>query len=316
MFKTNTNLSIIKQAIPKNSKIYYFDYPVYINIGDMLIWKGTEHFFKENKIQVLKRFSLNLVEYMINKKDKRMNIPKDIIIVCQGGGNFGDLYSRHQDLRILLAREFKDNRIVILPQTIFYENNNRMQQELTLLGEHKDLHLYVRDKNSYKIAERYLKNVYLCQDMAHALVINPKESKRKKNRTLLFLRTDKENKYSNVSMKGSYENFDWPLLLTKLDWKIFNLFNWAHNSYKILKFIPANILTGLWYIYVNYLISKAINLFKSYDLVITSRLHGHILACLMGKENIVIDNSYGKNLNYYECWTSSLNFVSFKKYIK
>ncbi|MCY9421777.1 pyruvyl transferase, partial [Bacillus paralicheniformis] len=35
-------------------------------------------------------------------------------------------------------------------------------------------------------------------------------------------------------------------------------------------------------------------------------LHGHILSCLLGKENVVIDNSYGKNANYYNTWMKDI----------
>ncbi|MNW60467.1 putative pyruvyl transferase EpsO [compost metagenome] len=58
-----------------------------------------------------------------------------------------------------------------------------------------------------------------------------------------------------------------------------------------------------WYLYTDYLISKAVKLFGSYRLIHTSRLHGHILSCLMDKQNILIDNSYGKNSSYYYTWT-------------
>jgi Exopolysaccharide biosynthesis protein len=37
--------------------------------------------------------------------------------------------------------------------------------------------------------------------------------------------------------------------------------------------------------------------------VVTDRLHGHILACLMDKKHVVIDNSYGKNSTYMNQWT-------------
>ncbi|MNC49338.1 putative pyruvyl transferase EpsO [compost metagenome] len=58
-----------------------------------------------------------------------------------------------------------------------------------------------------------------------------------------------------------------------------------------------------WYKYSDYLVGKAIRLFGSYQVIQTSRLHGHILSCLMDKKNILIDNSYGKNSSYYYTWT-------------
>lgn len=38
--------------------------------------------------------------------------------------------------------------------------------------------------------------------------------------------------------------------------------------------------------------------------VITDRLHGHILATLIGVPHILMDSKLGKNLNFHKTWTS------------
>ena len=40
------------------------------------------------------------------------------------------------------------------------------------------------------------------------------------------------------------------------------------------------------------------------NVVITDRLHAHILSVLLGIPNIVLDNNYGKVHGYMEAWTS------------
>ncbi|MBS4162042.1 pyruvyl transferase, partial [Klebsiella pneumoniae] len=52
--------------------------------------------------------------------------------------------------------------------------------------------------------------------------------------------------------------------------------------------------------------NKSVRFFSRYESVVTSRLHGHILSCLLQKENVVIDNSYGKNANYYNTWMKDI----------
>lgn len=37
--------------------------------------------------------------------------------------------------------------------------------------------------------------------------------------------------------------------------------------------------------------------------VITDRLHAHILSTLLGRSNVVLDNNYGKISNFIEAWT-------------
>jgi pyruvyl transferase EpsO len=292
-----SQLSEILTVLPKGSQIYFIDYPVYDNVGDLLILKGTEEFFKKNNIKIVKRFSwLNF--------NKGTKIPTNCTIVCQGGGNFGDLYVPHREIRNYLVTNYPKNKIIILPQSIYYENNDNLARDAAIFKQHKQLHLFVRDENSYKLAkDTFSKNVYLSPDMAHQLwpldSVSVSDSSKD---TLNFIRTDKESKHSNMESCEFRDNLlDWPTLLSKYDHKIINLFILLSRVDKKL----GNILPvyPLWDNYTNYIISKSIKVFRKYKTINTSRLHGHILACLLGKNNILIDNSYGKNSSYYKCWT-------------
>jgi pyruvyl transferase EpsO len=44
-------------------------------------------------------------------------------------------------------------------------------------------------------------------------------------------------------------------------------------------------------------------------MLVTDRLHGHILACLLGRPNVVVDNSYGKVGAFVERWTKESPLV-------
>ena len=43
--------------------------------------------------------------------------------------------------------------------------------------------------------------------------------------------------------------------------------------------------------------------------VITDRLHAHILSLLLGIPNVILDNSYGKLHDFYHTWTSGGGLV-------
>ncbi|MFZ3579515.1 polysaccharide pyruvyl transferase family protein [Virgibacillus sp. DJP39] len=212
MIKLKKGLEKINNIIPKGSNIFYFDYPVYDNVGDMLIWKGTERFFKECNIHVRKRYSYHLVNYKLESGDM-LEIPKDTVIVCQGGGNFGDLYPIHQNLRKLLTKNYPDHRIVILPQSIFYEDTENIQKDFELFSEHRDFHLFLRDSKSFVLASKFIDKVYLCSDMAHALYPIRSRGKGKLN-TLYLLRKDKEmvESYHNNTDFQRLHEFDWAII--------------------------------------------------------------------------------------------------------
>jgi pyruvyl transferase EpsO len=47
-------------------------------------------------------------------------------------------------------------------------------------------------------------------------------------------------------------------------------------------------------------------LVSSYEMVITERLHGHLLACMMGVPSILLDNNYGKCRSFHETWLTAI----------
>ncbi|MBD7970808.1 polysaccharide pyruvyl transferase family protein [Paenibacillus gallinarum] len=290
-------LKDILKVVPSGSNIYYIDYPLHDNGGDLLIMKGTEKFFEDYNINVLAR-------YCINDFPKKITIPKDCTIVLHGGGNFGDLYPNYQGLRERIIQRYPNHRIVILPQTIYFENQSECDKSAAIINNHKDIHLFVRDKVSLELAHEKFSscNLYLSPDMAHQLwpIVSLKESSKE---MLCFLRLDKEANGSQErkELKSDNDYQDWGTLYTfreQLTIKIISKMISLKGRVGIR--LPMN---SIWYLYSEHLLNKALNLFGTYKMVKTSRLHGHILSCLMDKPHILVDNSYGKNSNYYHTWT-------------
>jgi len=290
-------LQQILQVIPPHSQVYYIDYPIYANGGDLLIMKGTEAFFREHRIHVAARYSA--LDF-----PGRLPIPQDVILVLQGGGNFGDLYPVHQKLRERVVESYPGHRVVILPQTIYYKSVFEWERTAAILRRHPDLHLFVRDTLSLEMAREWLdtRNVYLSPDMAHQLwpirspVVPDKE-------LLRFLRTDieKSSEQQRWESGEAGDCLDWPTLYGSMERKSIRLLSGMMRSG-----IAVSSASRVWGKYADYLVRKAIERFGRYRSVQTSRLHGHILSCLMNKPNVLFDNAYGKNAGYYRAWTSGI----------
>ena len=77
------------------------------------------------------------------------------IILIHGGGFLGTLWMG-QELHVRkIIETFPNNKIIILPQTIFYgeDEESKRQFELSkkIYGKHKDLHIFAREEISYNI---------------------------------------------------------------------------------------------------------------------------------------------------------------------
>lgn len=303
-------LLLIESVIPKKSRIIYLDYPLHLNVGDLLILKGAERFFYEMEYDVISRYS-----DLASKKflEQNSSIDKDIVIVLHGGGNFGDLYPAHQNLRERVIAQYPENKIVILPQTLHFQDEMKMKESAKIFKKHSNLTIFCRDDKSFSILSEYFcSHVILCPDMAHSLIdVFPTQKKTDiKKDLLLMLRKDIEisSLPYNLNIKTDTEtkSVDWDDICSDLDRFILKICHYSEilNGKMNRKIIPVNLI---WYKYTDVLVSRVNAYFLENKEVVTSRMHGHILACLLGIRTKLIDNSYGKNSGYYKSWTNGID---------
>lgn len=279
--------------------VHLLDIPVYGNVGDLLILKGTQRFFKDNKVKVVQIASIHNFKKRIRPGD---------VIVFQGGGNFGDLYPVHQKHRENLIARYRDNRVIVLPQSIFFESQSAFEACAATLKLHPDLHLLVRDEASFQCARQMTANCFLMPDMAHQLY-SPTVRPEGLGKRLLFKRLDREAAAIKIDFKW-HTKTDWDMLIAK-HMRTIGFFR--RQLERSRKLNMDWLVMRLWLVYKDWLIAKAERFFLRHDFVITDRLHGHILASLLNTRNCVLDNSYGKNSGYVKAWTLDSPMVSLNR---
>lgn len=309
MLVLKKHLSKILDFIEDRNDVVFVDFPLYYNVGDLLILAGTINFFKNNSINVKLYLSTsNFNDININKV-----ITKNTTIICQGGGNFGDIYDIHQNLREDIVKKFPENRIIILPQTAFFNKNDNKEKSKKIFKEHNNVIMFARDEVTYKIFTEFTKYTYLIPDMAHELYGDLPKSKKNKN-ILYFLRKDVEKRPIQAEIEETikgYDCFDWDDLISIKDKRILSFIYRLIQINRILKLNSLNnLIFKIWYKHAYSLVFKMSKVFSSYESIVTSRLHGHILSCLVDVPSSIIDNSYGKNTEYYKVWTKDLEITS------
>ncbi|PIQ22765.1 MAG: polysaccharide pyruvyl transferase [Cytophagales bacterium CG18_big_fil_WC_8_21_14_2_50_42_9] len=284
------------------------DVPDHNNIGDQLIYQG--------ELEYLKRLPYKML-YSANETYTRLNkIPEGCTILLHGGGNFGDLWRWFQTYRLNIIKHFPENKIIVLPQTVYYKNPAILEQDAKVFNNHTDLTICVRDTTSYDILKKYCanSNILLVPDMAFCLNLDKYLNKNKTHKALIFERKDQEinANYSLAEVKKlipkemAVDIADWPSYgKTKATAALQNYFYKANRviSRKLKNTDLIDDCFGLNSnkISTNYLL-QGINFINQYDEVYTTRLHGYILSVLLDKKVYLIDNSYGKNSTFYNTW--------------
>jgi len=289
----------------------YLDLPYHTNIGDIFIWYGTEHFLKRAGLKCLYRSSLSTYS---EQKMSGVSKNREVFIFLHGGGNFGDLWERHHNFRKKIITDYSDNKIIILPQTVFYTDDNKMKNDVELFARHRNLTICARDKKSYQILKDNFQNeIILVPDMAFCI---PRvEIQRYRvpeiiGSTLFLRRTDRETNNSidclrYISQK-QFDVQDW--ITIDNHYKEEKILLRLSYSKRISKFV-ADLYAQK--IFQKIIVNKGVKQISKYENVYTNRLHVAILSVLLGKSFVFFDNSYGKNRAFYETWFGDLETIKF-----
>jgi exopolysaccharide biosynthesis predicted pyruvyltransferase EpsI len=315
---SRTKINELKTVIYKSLKplvsnnYIYLDIPYYTNIGDTLIWKGTEEFLKTISYNCLYRSSLETYQ--------PPKIEKDVVILLQGGGNFGDLYRPHNEFRLKVIKNFPDNPIIILPQTIYYKNERILAEDSRKFSLHKNLTICARDQLTLELLNNKFSSnkAILVPDMAFCIPESflDKYKKEEDKEVLFFKRSDPELSNVNYSdvlgVNSKVDEHDWPPYENHIveHLNLLRLLN-IKNKFSKIEVIEKGIDRVIdWYafnIYLPKLLKIGIEFISPYQHIYSTRLHGAILSILLNKKVSFLDNSYGKNSNYYTSWLKGID---------
>lgn len=299
--------STLSALVPTSRNVVFWDYPVYSNVGDIAIYLGTEAWLRQNSNRVLDRRS------MLNFRE--VSLDPETVILLQGGGNFGDLYD-HQTFRERVVSAYPDNRIVFLPQTLHYQNERARAASREILNSHADLHLILRDSRSYSVAGELFGDchTHLAPDMTAALYplkaslglqlgdeLDPAGE-------LYLLRTDVEARNGIAPFHAEEGACDWEGMLGAARVSVIRQGGRMHRYGQLT---PASLLAMGWYEISLRVLRHCARVMLGADRIVTDRLHGHILATMLGIPNVVRDNSYGKNRRYFETWHGDIDIARF-----
>lgn len=292
--KINVKIKLKKILIRDEKKaIFLIGSPLHGNIGDHAISmaerKLLENIEEKIKIEIPGEY-YNLCSNYIKKMVKE----NDIILIT-GGGFIGSLWLNEEKMVRNIIETFNNNRIIIMPQTVYFEDNKDGKRELEIskriYENHPDLWLFVREERSFLYCKKNLgkiKNIFLVPDIVTYLDYQLPREERKG--VLFCLRKDKEKVISNEKINSIMHE------LKKMNLNIKNTTTVINKriSMKNRKKIVENKLME----------------FKKSNLVITDRLHGMIFAAITATPCIAMDNLSGKVKGVYE-WFKSLGYIKF-----
>lgn len=276
------------------------DFPDHPNVGDSAIWLGEVAWLAAAGIRITYRCHAQSYN-----RQRLAASSRDAAIFVSGGGNLGDIWTRHQWLRETVIRDFPDRPIIQFPQSIHFRDPDNLRRARAVFNGHPDLVLLLRDEASLQFARREFRATsILCPDMA--LFIGPLGRPRPPDIDVFWLRrVDREavpqDRDSNVEtglVAGDWLDSPRPLI-ARVREAVQPLVN--HHPRRL--HAVGHVLESSYDGQARKRVAFGCSLLSQGKVVITDRLHGHILSLLLGIPHVILDNSYGKVRGFFEAWT-------------
>lgn len=293
----------------------YLDTPHHFNCGDTLIWEGTLEFIRniDHACRYIANANSFTAEKAINWCSRHQGAST---ILLHGGGNFGDLWPLHQKFRNEVITKCTDIPIIILPQTIYYQNRETLIRDAELYKGKDNITICVRDNVSLEIAREFFPdcNPILVPDMAFCINLKRSDIPVPSQENLFVKRTDKEIStsvhYDSVPIDATVS--DWPTMAPTHPLQHYHpsLLDWCTRVDCRLGTKLSNRLNNYyWNMNIRKrIVEEAISFIGDYRSIYTTRMHAAILSVLLDRSKTVLfDNSYGKSSSFADAWFSDLD---------
>jgi len=261
-------------------RIVLFLSPEHDNLGDHAIARAEVKFFRDY-MPSMPVIQVSYQHYLHDSGGIRKYVRANDVLVTNGGGYLGTLWFHNEEMVRRIIQSFPNNKIVILPQTIFFEEGQWARQELAktrcIYSNHEKLIFCARERNSYDFVNRngllaHPANCHLIPDMVAYLC----ESKTNMARhgILLCLRKDKE------SVLSGEQKSEIQAIAERTGQSVF------HTDTIVDRQVSMDERSGA--------LESKFDEFRAAKLVITDRLHGMLFATITGTPCIALNNRSGK----------------------
>ena len=291
----------------RRSRCAVVGYPNHNNAGDLAIWCGM--------VKGLDRLEASIVYASDSASYDQTRMRKVLgdgpILIC-GGGSLGDLWPSEQTLREAVIAGFPGNRIVQLPQSMHFASLEKRQGFEQVARTQPSLTFMWRERRSYEDAKTtFAPESLMCPDLAYALGNQAPRRTHTSVDVLWLLRRDRESRGLGEPAASTADLVvDWPDWYREDD-------HWTPEALEArASFWRSNRASSedpaageMWATHLETFtplararLDQALELLGSARVVVSDRLHGHILATLLGVPNVVLDNSYGKVRAVFDMW--------------
>lgn len=287
----------LDQFIPADRPVALLQFPFDFNVGNHMMWVAICDYLKQRGVRIAYAAHGNnfRLEDMVHAIDGGT-------VLFIGGVTVSRLWPRHAEVKRIVAAACPGNRLISLPSTMLFVDDDDRREASSIFGDHRDVIMMARDPISAQSARETFPDrvtVVTIHDSAFRLPPQPRSAKPTYD-IIWLARDDKEG--SGAKAPSDVHVFDWP----HDDRRGLQLLFRGRAFSRLRTVVPmlgpiANPQISACYDRVSrYVLESGNHRLDTGKVLVTDRMHPHVLAALRSQPSVLLPDRYGKNRAVYD----------------
>ena len=294
----NETAGILSSLLPRGTQVALLDVPSHRNFGDHLLHLGQLEYLRRIGVKV----KLEGTEYVAINKPMSVLHPEGPILLS-GGGNFGDLWHDIQIWREKFVASHRDRRILMMPNSIYFQQESNLRAAQEAFSSHPDLTLLLRDNRSVAFAEEHFASnaIVYCPDIGLGCPLNLPAAASKSD-VIMLRRGDRDADLWPLPEGVSCTSTDWQLPDRRDTIARMLAFpDRVGNKVDRLAVPTARLRTTTYPLISRICVTEAMRTLAKGRVLVTDRMHAAVMGAMLGMPTVALDLAY-RNAGSARTW--------------
>ncbi|MFN4025140.1 MAG: hypothetical protein ACK4MQ_09915 [Hyphomonas sp.] len=289
--------TFLDHYIPAGSRVALLQFPYDGNVGMHMMWLAINDYLEARGVDI----AYAAHEWNFNISDM-ISAVGDGAILFIGGVTVSRLWPGHAKVKRMVAAACPDNRLISLPSTMLFVDDDDRREAGAIFGDHRDVVLMARDPVSAESALEVFPphiSIPAIHDTTFLLPPQPRKTDPDAHDVLWLARDDEEG--AGFRPPAEVKVFDWPdLNMTAPSVLMGRACSRFRRSVPLFR-SKANAAVRQSYKAISqYVLSTGNRTLDTGRVLVTDRLHPHVLTMLRAQPSVLLPDRFGKNRAVWE----------------
>jgi exopolysaccharide biosynthesis predicted pyruvyltransferase EpsI len=292
--------------IPSDRPVALLKFPLDDNVGNHMMWLSICDYLKSRGIRIA--YTAHEWDFNVNDLVKAIG---DGPILFLGGVTVSRLWPDHAKVKRAVADACPGNRLISLPSTMLFVDDDDRREASTIFGDHRDVVMMARDPASAASAREIFPahtKVVTIHDSTFMLSPQPRATVSAEHDVIWLARADKES--AGYTVPDDVKVFDWtPWDRNRVYVKAGRIGSKLGRSAPMLLPMTTAVVSASYRAISQQLISHGNDVLDQGRVLVSDRMHPHILAALRSQHCVLLPDQFGKNRAVWEYSTRGYSTI-------